>query len=106
MYEVKWIRDNPGAFDAGLARRGMAAQSSTVLDLDARRRAAQELWDVVGGRHRGDREYNRDGRGRLVRRLLCGRLSGRSERSRRVAKHTVVWAVPPTVSKQEGRGCQ
>ena len=25
MFDIKWIRDNPEAFDAGLKKRGMAA---------------------------------------------------------------------------------
>jgi seryl-tRNA synthetase len=38
MHDIKAIRENPGAFDAGLARRGLAAQSSSLLVIDARRR--------------------------------------------------------------------
>jgi len=38
MFDIKLIRDNPDFFDAGLARRGMSAQSSTILELDAKRR--------------------------------------------------------------------
>jgi seryl-tRNA synthetase len=41
MFDLKWIRDNPSAFDAGRARRGLAPLSATVLELDQRRRAAQ-----------------------------------------------------------------
>ncbi len=39
MFDIKWIRDNPAAFDAGLARRGLEPLSAKVLDIDARRRA-------------------------------------------------------------------
>ena len=39
MFDIKWIRDNPAAFDAGLARRGLAPQSADVLKLDEERRA-------------------------------------------------------------------
>ncbi|MBL8642578.1 MAG: serine--tRNA ligase [Rhodospirillaceae bacterium] len=38
MLDIKWIRDNPQAFDAGLARRGAAPKSGEVLDLDAQHR--------------------------------------------------------------------
>ncbi len=38
MHDIRVIRDNPEAFDAGLARRGVAPQSAAILDLDARRR--------------------------------------------------------------------
>lgn len=41
MHDIKFIRDNPEAFDAGLARRGLPAQAQAILDLDQRRRAAQ-----------------------------------------------------------------
>lgn len=41
MHDIKLIRDNPEAFDAGLAKRGLPAQSAALLDLDARRRTAQ-----------------------------------------------------------------
>ncbi len=41
MFDVRWIRDNPQAFDAGLARRGLAPLSNEIAALDAKRRAAQ-----------------------------------------------------------------
>jgi seryl-tRNA synthetase len=41
MFDLKWIRDNPDTFDAGLRRRGMAALSVQLVALDGRRRAAQ-----------------------------------------------------------------
>ncbi|MFZ0693119.1 MAG: serine--tRNA ligase [Alphaproteobacteria bacterium] len=41
MLDIKWIRENRAAFDAGLARRGFPPQSPAVLELDSRRRAAQ-----------------------------------------------------------------
>ena len=39
MYDIKWIRENPDAFDRGLARRGLAAQSPHLIALDERRRS-------------------------------------------------------------------
>jgi len=41
MLDLKWIRDEPAAFDAALARRGLPAQSAGVLELDKKRRATQ-----------------------------------------------------------------
>lgn len=41
MHDLKWIRDNPAAFDAGLARRGLEPRSAEIIALDAERRAAQ-----------------------------------------------------------------
>src|SRR5882762_2490318 len=40
MHDIKWIRDNPDAFDRGLARRGLPAQSAALIALDEKRRAA------------------------------------------------------------------
>lgn len=39
MHDLKSIRENPVAFDGGLARRGAAAASAEILVLDERRRA-------------------------------------------------------------------
>src|SRR5690242_12253109 len=41
MFDVKWIRENPDAFDRGRQRRGLPPLSAEVIDLDQRRRAAQ-----------------------------------------------------------------
>jgi len=40
MHDIRAIRENPEAFDAGLARRGLNALSSGILAIDAARRAA------------------------------------------------------------------
>src|ERR1700732_3920082 len=40
MHDIKWIRENPQAFDAGLKRRGLAPMSVSLLAIDERRRAA------------------------------------------------------------------
>ncbi|MFK7943847.1 MAG: serine--tRNA ligase [Paracoccaceae bacterium] len=40
MHDIRWIRDNAEAFDAGLERRGLAPQSASLLQLDETRRAA------------------------------------------------------------------
>ncbi|MBR9651734.1 serine--tRNA ligase [Thalassovita aquimarina] len=39
MHDIRAIRENPGAFDAALARRGAAPMSSEILALDEARRA-------------------------------------------------------------------
>ena len=39
MHDIKFIRENPEAFDAGLARRGLAAQSPAILAADSQRRS-------------------------------------------------------------------
>lgn len=40
MHDIKAIRDNPQAFDAGLARRGLKPSSASLLAIDEKRRAA------------------------------------------------------------------
>ncbi|MCP5396323.1 MAG: serine--tRNA ligase [Sphingomonadaceae bacterium] len=39
MHDIRLIRENPEALDAGLARRGAEPAAAAILDLDARRRA-------------------------------------------------------------------
>ena len=39
MHDIRAIRDNPAAFDAALARRGLQPMSDRILSLDADRRA-------------------------------------------------------------------
>ncbi len=46
MHDLKYIRENPEAFDAALKRRGADAASSEVLTLDAKRRALQTEWQA------------------------------------------------------------
>src|SRR6202166_2878853 len=40
MHDIKWIRENPEAFDAGLKRRGLEPLSKSLLAIDEQRRAA------------------------------------------------------------------
>lgn len=40
MHDIRLIRENPEAFDAGLARRGLPAQAADLIALDEARRAA------------------------------------------------------------------
>lgn len=40
MHDIRMIRDNPAAFDAQMARRGVSDASRAILDIDAARRAA------------------------------------------------------------------
>src|SRR5690242_15240068 len=41
MFDLRWIRDNPDAYDRGLSRRGLAPASASLLDLDRQWREAQ-----------------------------------------------------------------
>jgi seryl-tRNA synthetase len=52
MHDIKAIRDNPLAFDAGLARRGLSPLSSSLLDIDQKKRAVQNsLQDLLNRRN-------------------------------------------------------
>ena len=39
MFDIKWIRDNADAFDAGLKKRGLPPQAKELIALDEARRA-------------------------------------------------------------------
>ncbi len=52
MHDIKAIRDNPAAFDAGLARRGLAPISAVLLALDEQKRETmQKLQDAQSRRN-------------------------------------------------------
>ncbi|HEX5537054.1 MAG TPA: serine--tRNA ligase [Sphingobium sp.] len=52
MHDIRFIRDNPQAFDDGLARRGLAPMSEGILKLDETRRAvATELQQGLAKRN-------------------------------------------------------
>jgi seryl-tRNA synthetase len=50
MFDVKWVRDNPEAFDRGRARRNLPPLSGEIIALDAKRRAAQTSWQEMQAR--------------------------------------------------------
>jgi seryl-tRNA synthetase len=67
MHDLKWIRENPTAFDAGLARRGLAPMAADLLSQDERQRAVttelqslqaqrNEVSKAVGGAKRSGDE--------------------------------------------------
>ena len=41
MHDLKWIRDNPEAFDRGLAKRGLPPQAAEIIAREAEWRAAE-----------------------------------------------------------------
>ena len=55
MHDIRAIRENPAAFDAALARRGLSPVSPEILAIDEARRAkitaaeARKQRDAAGG---------------------------------------------------------
>ncbi len=41
MYDIKWIRENPGKFDEGLKKRNLPSRSAELIAMDEVRRTAQ-----------------------------------------------------------------
>lgn len=57
MHDIKWIRENPEAFDAGLARRNVEPQSASLIALDEQRRSViQTLQDMQSRRNAASKE--------------------------------------------------
>ncbi|MGB0683644.1 MAG: serine--tRNA ligase [Magnetovibrionaceae bacterium] len=73
MHDIKWIRDNPEAFDAGLAKRGMEPQAEALIELDAKRRQAlTEAQEIQAGRKALSKQIGRaKGQGLDVEPLLA-----------------------------------
>ena len=47
MHDLKFIRDEPAAFDAGLRRRGLAPHATAILALDQERRRLQQVLEEM-----------------------------------------------------------
>jgi seryl-tRNA synthetase len=57
MHDIRWIRDNPEAFDHGLKRRGLEPQAQRLIELDQRRRTfIQTLEDAQARRNAASKE--------------------------------------------------
>ena len=57
MFDIKWIRDNAQAFDAGLAKRGLAPLSAELMALDeARREHVTKLQEAQARRNQASKE--------------------------------------------------
>ena len=50
MYDIKWIREHPEAFDKGLTRRGLEKLSAKLIALDEKRRAAITTFEQAQAR--------------------------------------------------------
>lgn len=57
MLDIKWIRENPEALDAALAKRGAEPQSQSLIALDEKRRSAvQKAQDLLSRRNAASKE--------------------------------------------------
>ena len=60
MFDIKWIRENAAAFDAGLAMRGQAPKSGELIALDDRRRShIAKLQDAQSRRNAASKEIGK-----------------------------------------------
>lgn len=57
MHDLRWLRDDPGAFDRALARRGLPPTAASILAVDSERRALETtLQERQAERNRLSRE--------------------------------------------------
>ena len=91
MHDIRFIRDNPDAFDAALGRRGIDPLATTILDIDARRRALQgQLQDLQSRRNVASKEI--------------GALKGRGEDADSLIKEVAtIKADMPRLEAEEGK---
>ena len=60
MHDIKWIRDNPAAFDAGLKKRGLEPLSAAILKQDeARRGLLTALQEAQGRRNAASKDIGK-----------------------------------------------
>ena len=66
MHDIRFIRDNPDAFDRALARRGLAGEAQRLVALDEKRRAAIQALEAAQARRNtaskeiGEAKKNKD----------------------------------------------
>ena len=77
MIDLRWLREQPEAFDRALARRGQPPAAAAILELDAGRRAIEtRLQEDQATRNRLSREIGQaDG----ARRAALARAAGRDD---------------------------
>ena len=60
VFDIKWIRDNPDAFDAALAKRGLDPLAARLLEIDdARRRHLTALQEAQARRNAASKEIGK-----------------------------------------------
>ena len=66
MHDIRFIRENPDAFDAGLARRGLQGEATRLIALDEERRSAIQKLEAAQARRNaaskeiGEAKKNKD----------------------------------------------
>jgi seryl-tRNA synthetase len=89
MHDIRLIRDDPAAFDAALARRGLGGSSVAVLALDAERRAvATKMQEAQGRRNEASK--------------AIGAAMGRGDQDEAERLKTEVASLKDTVPALEG----
>ena len=81
MHDIKWIRDNPDAFDRRSKRRGLAHEAQRLIGVDERRRAA--IRQGRGGAGAAQRGVQGDRRGKEDKDEAARKADGRGEQSER-----------------------
>ena len=73
MHDIRFIRENPDAFDGAMARRGLEPQSGSILETDAKRRALQgQIQDMQSRRNVASKEIGmRKGKGEAADDLIA-----------------------------------
>ncbi|SDP15117.1 seryl-tRNA synthetase [Filomicrobium insigne] len=60
MFDIKWIRENPDAFDAGLKKRGLESAAGKLIEIDeARRSHLTALQDAQSRRNAASKEIGK-----------------------------------------------
>ena len=60
MHDLRWIRENPDAFDAGLEKRGAEPLAAAILACDKERRSLlQDLQDAQARRNAASKEIGK-----------------------------------------------
>ncbi len=81
MHDLRLIRDNPDAFDRGLARRGVSPMAPEILELDTRRRAAQTtLQEIQARRNEASKEIGKAKREGRDAEALMAEVAGLKDR--------------------------
>ena len=59
MHDIRFIRENPAAFDAALGRRGLSPMSADIITLDEKSRALKTEWQQAQARRVGQQLHPR-----------------------------------------------